>query len=58
MMLNWISSASIVQAGQASPLYVNTKISMIETLRTISQSMSVLGSNAHKTRDQLILVAF
>ena len=27
-MLNWISSACIVLAGQAGPLYVNTKISM------------------------------
>ena len=27
-MLNCISSACIVQAGQAGPLYVNTKISM------------------------------
>ena len=32
LMLNWISSACIVQAGQAGPLYVNTKISMEETV--------------------------
>ena len=31
LMLNWISSACIVQAGQAGPLYVNTKISMFRT---------------------------
>ena len=31
LMLNWISSACIVLAGQAGPLYVNTKISMDET---------------------------
>ena len=30
-MLNWISSACIVQAGQAGPLYVNTPISMAKT---------------------------
>ena len=29
LMLNWISSACIVLAGQAGPLYVNTTISMI-----------------------------
>ena len=28
-MLNWISSACIVLAGQAGPLYVNTTISMV-----------------------------
>ena len=28
LMLNWISSACIVLAGQAGPLYVNTTISM------------------------------
>ena len=30
-MLNWISSACIVLAGQAGPLYVNTKIAMNST---------------------------
>ena len=30
-MLNWITSACIEQAGQAGPLYVNTKISMPNT---------------------------
>ena len=32
LMLNWISSACIVLAGQAGPLYVNTKISMVAAL--------------------------
>ena len=31
LMLNWISSACIVMAGQTGPLYVNTKISMFST---------------------------
>ena len=31
LMLNWISSACIVLAGQADPFYVNTKISMAWT---------------------------
>ena len=31
LMLNWISSACIVEAGQAGPLYVNTTISMAES---------------------------
>ena len=29
LMLNWISSACIVLAGQAGPLYMNTTISML-----------------------------
>ena len=29
LIINWISSECFVQAGQASPLYVNTKISMV-----------------------------
>ena len=35
-MLNWISSACIVQAGQAGPLYVNTMISLV-----LAQSSSI-----------------
>ena len=35
-MLNWISSACIVLAGQAGPPYVNTKISMTSIERALS----------------------
>ena len=47
LMLNWISSACIVQAGQAGPLYVNTTISMLHIL-ILSNILSHLISNQLK----------
>ena len=37
-MLNWISSACIVLAGQAGPLYVNTTISVAQTQKIMTRS--------------------
>ena len=45
-MLNWISSAWIVQAGPAGPLYVNTKISMTAAL-TICVSVADQQPNSN-----------
>ena len=39
-MLNWISSACIVLAGQAGPLYVNTTISMAMLLKNLNKLAS------------------
>ena len=47
-MLNWISSACIVLAGQAGPLYVNTTISMFNPrlgLSPLSKECQLYGSD-------------
>ena len=41
LMLNWISSACNVQAGQAGPLYVKTTISMGKTQVEVSRWVKV-----------------
>ena len=47
-MLNWISIACIVLAGQAGPLYVNTWISMIQTHKNVS----LLGFGLNNVRNE------
>ena len=42
-MLNWISSACIVLAGQAGPLYVNTKISMVQIMPRYKAAMGEIA---------------
>ena len=44
LMLNWISSACIELAGQAGPLYVNTKISMAQPKGLFAFAVAILGS--------------
>ena len=44
-MLNWFSSACIVQAGQAGSLYVNTMISMMNTYKRTLDSGQILNKN-------------
>ena len=54
LMLNWISSACIVQAGQAGPLYVNTTISMVSTRQ---EHCCVCATETNKTLETSVVVA-
>ena len=61
-MLNWISSACILLAGQAGPLYVNTKISMhlangTAVLKAFIQIFSVTAVS-FQIDDVCIFIAF